>query len=100
MTETPLLLYRRAGCHLCDEARAILDALLAERRATGRRVVLVRELDIAADPELEASHGRTIPVLELAGQRLDLAIRATQIRRFLEDLLDGPAPLGIAERSR
>ncbi len=99
MSQTDLLLYRRAGCHLCDEARAILDALLAERRAAGRRVVDVREVDIAADPELEPRYAFTIPVLELAGARLELAIRASQIRRFLETILDG-AEADVVESAR
>ena len=30
-----IVLYGRDGCHLCDEARTVLLALLEERRAAG-----------------------------------------------------------------
>ncbi|MER3437727.1 MAG: glutaredoxin [Chloroflexota bacterium] len=99
MTAT-LLLYRRAGCHLCDETRAILEALLAERYAAGQPIVEFREIDVAGDAELEARHGATIPVLELAGERLELAIRTGPIRQFLEQLLDGPGGASRAEAIR
>lgn len=89
MIDPPLLLlYRRDGCHLCDETRAILDALLAERAAAGRPTAPVREVDVAADPDLEARFVFTIPVLEAGGERLELATSAGAIRRFLNRVLD------------
>ncbi|GIW20117.1 MAG: hypothetical protein KatS3mg065_0413 [Chloroflexota bacterium] len=90
MTDPPLLLlYRRDGCHLCDETRAILDALLAERAAAGRPTAPVREIDVATDADLEARFAFTIPVLEGGGERLELATSAGAIRRFLDRVLDG-----------
>lgn len=90
----PLLLYRRAGCHLCDEARAVLDALLGERIAAGRPVAAIEEVDIEADPNLEARYAFVIPVLELGAQRLELATSAGAIRRFLDRALDGRSTPG------
>jgi len=84
-----LVLYTRDGCHLCDDARALVQALLEERAARGRRVAALRERDIAADPELERRFGATIPVLELGGNVLELATSAARIRRFLDDALEG-----------
>ncbi len=91
MSNPSLLLYRRDGCHLCDEARAIVDALLAERAAAGRPTVPVREVDIATDADLEAHFALTIPVLEGAGERLELATSVGAIRRYLDRVLDGVA---------
>jgi len=49
----------RAYCHLCDDMRGALAPLLA-----GRSVTLV-ELDVDADPALEARYGELVPVLIL-----------------------------------
>lgn len=84
-----LILYTRPGCHLCDEARAIVQGLLEGRAARGRRVAALHERDISTDPEWERAHFATIPVLELDGKRLDLATSPSSIRRFLDDALDG-----------
>jgi hypothetical protein len=84
-----LILYRRDGCELCEESRAIVQALLEERAAHGRRTAAIRERDIAADAELETRFETTIPVLELDGRLLELAISPVRIRRFLDEGLDG-----------
>ena len=84
-----LVLYSRTGCHLCEDARATLDALLAERRAMGLPVPVLRELDIEADEELHARYALTIPVIAIAGHELELATSPSKVRRLLEDALDG-----------
>lgn len=86
-----LLLYTRPGCHLCDDARATLEALLAERAARGLPVPVLREIDIAADPALEQAWFATIPVVEIAGRRVELATSAGKLRRLLDGALDGTA---------
>ena len=83
-----LVLYTRDDCHLCDEARAIVQGLLEDRAARGRRTAAIRERDIATDPELERRFFATIPVLELDGRRLELATSPAKVRRFLDDALD------------
>ena len=47
----------RAYCHLCDTMR---DALLPLALAHGAKVL---ELDVDADPALEAAYGERVPVL-------------------------------------
>ena len=83
-----IVLYTREGCHLCDETRAMLQSLLEDRAARGRRTATVRERDIAADSELERAWFAAIPVLEAAGRRLELATSPAAIRRFLAETLD------------
>ena len=56
-----LTLLSRAYCHLCDEMREALAPLAAQ---AGARVV---ELDVDADPALEARFGELVPVLMLGG---------------------------------
>lgn len=98
-----LVLYGRAGCHLCDEARVILHALLAERAVRGRPPIRLLERDIESDPELHRRFLTTIPVVELGERRLELATSAARLRRLLEDVLDGPsgaaAPDALAGRA-
>lgn len=61
-----LELFTRAGCHLCDDMKATIRE--AEARGALGRPVELREVDIAGDPELEAAHGRSIPVLAIDGR--------------------------------
>jgi glutaredoxin len=55
-------LYGRAGCHLCDEAREAILALLAEGVS-----LELREVDIEADERLHAELMERIPVVEVEG---------------------------------
>jgi hypothetical protein len=84
-----LVLYTRPGCHLCDETRALVQGLLEDRAARGRRTAAIRERDITTNPEWERDYFDRIPVVELGGRRLDLVISAGALRRFLDEGLDG-----------
>lgn len=55
-------LYTRAGCHLCDDARGVLDAV---RRDRPFELVI---LDVDADPALAARYGNDVPVVLVAGR--------------------------------
>ena len=57
----PAVLYTRAGCHLCQA----LKEELARPSFPPHELV---EIDIEGHPELEAAHGRSIPVLEIGGE--------------------------------
>jgi Glutaredoxin-like domain (DUF836) len=85
-----IVFYRRAGCHLCDEARTALDAILDARAATGRAPTTVEERDIDADDELRRRFMTTIPVVEIGDRRLELAISPAKLRRFVAESLDAP----------
>jgi len=87
-----LVLYARPGCHLCDETRAAIELLLADRQARGLPVPAVIERDIEADPELHRRLLERIPVVELGRGRLELATSVARLRRLLADVLDAPAP--------
>jgi glutaredoxin len=92
MADAPLpdlILYSRAGCHLCDEARDLLKALLDERARDGRTSPSLTEIDIESDPDLERRFFTTIPVVELGDRRVELATSAAKLRRMLADVLDG-----------
>jgi hypothetical protein len=59
-----LTLYGKPGCHLCEEARAVVEAA-----CVGRDVDLV-EVDVSLDPELHRRYGERIPVVALDGEEL------------------------------
>lgn len=52
-----LTLYGTPGCHLCDEAEALL------RQAETARPLLWRYVDIALDDALVSRYGERIPVI-------------------------------------
>jgi glutaredoxin len=84
-----LILYGRAGCHLCEDARATLDLLLTDREARGLPVPAIVERDIDADEEWHRRYAFTIPVVVLGSHELELATSPAALRRLLEDVLDG-----------
>jgi hypothetical protein len=91
MSAAPLpqiLLYTRPGCHLCSDARMALQGILEDRAALGQAIATVHEIDITADPDIERQNFDVIPVVELGGRRLELAISSAKLRRFLAEALD------------
>jgi hypothetical protein len=84
-----VILYMRDGCHLCDDARAMLQGVLEDRAARGATPGILRERDITTDPGWERAFSAAIPVVEIAGRRLELATSAARLRRFVNETLDG-----------
>ncbi|HEY6934788.1 MAG TPA: glutaredoxin family protein [Marmoricola sp.] len=60
-----VLLYAKPGCHLCDDARAIIRRVCAET-GTGWD-----EVDITSEPELMAEFAEQIPVTFVDGRQHD-----------------------------
>jgi glutaredoxin len=59
-----VVLYSRPGCHLCDDARVVLERV---RRESPFALV---EVDITGDDDLHARYLERIPVVELDGEEL------------------------------
>jgi glutaredoxin len=57
-------LYSRPGCHLCDEARKVLERLQTQASFT------VEEIDITGDDALHARYLERIPVVAMDGEEL------------------------------
>lgn len=74
-----LTLYTRARCHLCEEAKAQLQPLLDEFS------IVLREVDVDADPALAARFGEEVPVILLDGRKVaKYRVDVKQFRRLLE----------------
>jgi len=71
-------LYSRPGCHLCDDARDVIERVCAE---LGERF---EEISIAGDPELLEEYGEEIPVTLVDGRRHDFwRVDETRLRTAL-----------------
>jgi hypothetical protein len=57
-------LYGKPGCHLCDEAREVVE------RVRAAHPFELRQVDVSLDPGLHREYGERIPVLELEGEEL------------------------------
>ena len=82
-----LTVYRRDGCHLCDDARQILQDLLEERARRGEPIPRIREVNIDTDPALHDRYFLRIPVFAVDDDEIDLVTSSLAARRFLERTL-------------
>jgi glutaredoxin len=79
-----IVLFGRAGCHLCDDARAVLERIRAELPFA------LIERDIDADDALLRAYLERIPVIALDGEELfDFFVDEPELRRRLA--YTGPA---------
>jgi glutaredoxin len=79
---SPLVLYGRPDCHLCDEARAALERLQAEGLSFE-----LEEVDIESDDALLRRYLERIPVVELDGEIVsELGLDADALRARLDTL--------------
>jgi len=63
VTRPLVTLFTRKGCHLCDDAKRVIDA--ARARADFDYV----ERDIDADPELLGLYSEEVPVIAIDGRK-------------------------------
>lgn len=76
-----MTLYERDGCHLCEEARVLLDEMLGSDGYA--------RVDIETDDDLVLRYGFRIPVIGLDGvDRLEAPITAPDLRALLAGLAD------------
>ncbi|HZN35868.1 MAG TPA: glutaredoxin family protein [Pirellulaceae bacterium] len=69
-----VVLYTRQGCHLCDDARSLLERY-------GLKPSLV---DIDADPQLRVRYTECVPVVEIDGrERFRGRVNEVLLRRLL-----------------
>jgi len=73
-----LILITRPGCHLCEDAKAALDRVVA---VTGDRWI---EKDVTVDIELEREYGDRLPVVLLDGK--EHGYWRVEEQRLLRDL--------------
>ncbi len=77
-----LVLYTRVGCHLCDEAREVLE----QHR---RWLPEITDVDIDHDPRLIERYGTCVPVVSLDGK---VRFRGRVSPQLLRRLIDATPP--------
>ena len=60
-----VILYTRPGCHLCEDAREVIERVCADLGET------YAEISIDTDPDLAARFGEEIPVTFVDGRQHD-----------------------------
>ena len=76
---TEVTLYGKAGCHLCEEARAEIDAVRT------RHPFDLEEVDVSTDPVLHGRYGERIPVVVVAGQEaFEYHVDGAELERLLD----------------
>lgn len=82
-----VVLYTREQCHLCDDAKAMLDRYRA-------RLPGIDEVDIDDDPELVAEFGEWVPVIEIDGK---VRFKGRIDEMLFQRLLDGTEKANLAQ---
>jgi glutaredoxin len=77
-----VILFSKPGCHLCDDARALLDDLAADT------ALKFDEVDIRDDPGLFERYRYRIPVISIDGRdalegRIDPRVFSTTFQQAL-----------------
>jgi glutaredoxin len=76
--EPRVRLYAKPGCHLCDDARTVIEQVCAEVGTS------YDEVDISTDPELMDRYGEQIPVTFVDGRQHDFwRVDPQRLRRAL-----------------
>ena len=80
-----VVLYSKPGCHLCDDARVVIEAVCAELGES------YDEIDITGSAELMESYRDEIPVTSVDGKQHDFwRVDAVRLREALSSA--SPAP--------
>jgi glutaredoxin len=74
-----VVMYTRAGCHLCDDAWALLETARRQHGFT------LKKVDIDADIELAERYGLEVPVVEVNGKvRFRGVVNAVLLQRLFD----------------
>jgi glutaredoxin len=74
-----VVLYGKAGCHLCEEAREVVE------RVRAKRSFELEEVDVSLDPVLHRRYGERIPVVAVDGEELgDFFVDAAELEARLD----------------
>jgi glutaredoxin len=75
MHPSEVVLYTRSGCHLCDQAKSLLESY----------GLWIRIVDIDLDPQLAERYGQCVPVVVIDGrERFRGRVDEVLLRRLLE----------------
>lgn len=67
-----LILYTTSGCHLCEEAQALLLPVLAYFEKEAGHSIALREQEISESEAMVEAYGIRIPVIQMEGSTSEL----------------------------
>ncbi len=78
------ILYGTEGCHLCDEARDMVDMVLSSQNSP----IDYAYIDIIADDQLLDLYGESIPVIKAtqSNRQISWPFDSLKLFEFLKDL--------------
>jgi glutaredoxin len=77
-----VVLYERTDCHLCEEARVLLDEMLGPDR--------YERVDVDSDDALVLRYGFRVPVVAIDGHdRLEAPITTPDVRSLVSEMTAG-----------
>jgi glutaredoxin len=75
----PVVIYTRANCHLCDDAKTLIE------KHSGKYGLALEIVDVDADPKLRAAYDEKVPVVVIQGvERFFGKVNETLLIRQLE----------------
>ena len=78
-----LTIYSKPGCHLCDDMKALIHRVIAQRPEAGD--LSLEEIDVSTDPELLDRYGLEIPVLLIDGKKVaKYRVSEVELTRLVE----------------
>jgi len=92
-------IYSRPGCHLCDDAKAVLE------RVRRRYPFTLKEINIETNPELQKTYGTEVPVITINGNkaykyRIDETEFEKKVKRLWKNMSGANAsPTGRSHQS-
>ncbi len=77
---TPIVtLYGKPGCHLCEDAKAVIEEVRAAHPFD------LEEVDVSIDPGLHREYGERIPVVAIDGvERFEYFVDSAALARSLD----------------
>ena len=78
-----LTIYSKPGCHLCDEMKALVRRIIAQRSSD--HAIALEEIDISSDSALLDRYGLEIPVLLIDGKKVaKYRVSETELTQMVE----------------
>jgi glutaredoxin len=63
-----LTLFTKPGCHLCEEAKTVVDSVIQGFSSSNDAEIFMTEVNILDDPQLIEKYAEEIPVLQIDGE--------------------------------
>lgn len=86
-----LTLYSSVGCHLCEEARAMLQHLIAKHQLNAA----INEVDVLINETIEAEYAARIPVVLVETQEIGYPFDLAVLENWLLAVLENRACEGV-----